>query len=482
MDRLLIIESDKSVSREIQQILEQGNFKTVLCADYQEASLEIMKGDYFAAIVDMDPDNDEWQNTIRLISFRTIPVILFSDREYTAELREMLQEKNILEFISKNRKQSYDDLFYAVRRMELNREIKVLIVDDSPSARKISRYILEQTKFTVMEAGDGMEALGLIESNPDIRIVISDFEMPHMNGYELVKILREQYDKQHLSIIGISHPSTKASSATFLKSGANDFISKPYSPEEFYCRIITQAELLEAFTKVSNLNEQKNNLIGMVAHDIRVPLANIEMICNRLLDKSRDEFSDHIAKALSTISQSSGKMMAFLNDLLNITSLEKGTGKLFLKENSLTGLVAGRLDSIFYELAEKKQISLNLKSEELPPIRFDADRISQVVDNLISNAVKFTEPGGEIIINLKSKKGRVVFRIWDSGPGMNRYDKEHAFLEFQKLSAKPTGGETSTGLGLAICRKIVLLHRGRIWVESEPGQGAEFCFTLPAEQ
>ncbi|MBB6481785.1 hybrid sensor histidine kinase/response regulator [Spirochaeta isovalerica] len=482
MDRILIIENNKSVSQQIQQTLEQGDFKAVLCINYNEAAMEIMKGEYFAAIVDMDPGNENWQSTISLISSRAIPVILFSDREYTAELRETLQKKNILEFISKNRKQSYDDLFYAVRRMELNREIKVLIVDDSPSARKISRYILERTKFSVMEAGDGMEALGLIESNPDIRIVICDFEMPHMNGYELVKILREQYNKERLSIIGLSHPSTKASSATFLKSGANDFISKPYSPEEFYCRIITQAELLEAFTKVNNLNEQKNNLIGMVAHDIRVPLANIEMICNRLLEKSRDDLTDHISKALTVISRASGKMMSFLNDLLNITSLEKGQGKLVLRENSLSELVEERLESIFFVSAEKKGISLKMKSEELPAVSFDRDRISQVIDNLISNAVKFTQPGGEIIINLKNKKGRVVFRVWDNGPGMSRYDKEHAFLEFQKLSAKPTGGETSTGLGLAICRKIVLMHKGRIWVESEPGQGAEFCFSLPLEQ
>jgi len=300
-----------------------------------------------------------------------------------------------------------------------------------------------------------------------------------MNGYNLVKILREQYDKQKLSIIGVSHPSTKASSATFLKSGANDFIVKPFSPEEFYCRVITQAELLEAFMKVSNLNEQKNNLIGMVAHDIRVPLANVEMICNKLLDKSSDQFSDKIGKALLAISQASAKMMSFLNDLLNITSLERGKARINLKDNSLTELVEERLNSYFYESARKKNISLQMKSERIPDFPFDRERISQVVDNLVSNAVKFTSPGGEVIINLKNKKNSVVFRIWDNGPGMNRYDKEHAFLEFQKLSAKPTGGESSTGLGLAICRKIILMHKGRIWVESEPGKGAEFCFSLP---
>jgi DNA-binding response OmpR family regulator/chorismate mutase len=479
MDRLLVLEPDKSISLQIGQVFKRGDFKTVFCADLQETESKIFKGDYFAAIVDLDIDDPLWHPAIDLISFRGIPVILYSEREYSSSLRDKLSEKNILEYISKRRKQSVDILYSAIRRLVLNREIRVLIVDDSPSARKISRFILEQAKFPVLEAGDGMEALGIVEWEKNIQIVITDFEMPHMNGYELAVILREQYNKEELSIIGLSHPSTKASSATFLKSGANDFLSKPFSPEEFYCRVITQAELLEAFSAVGNLIEQKNAMIGMIAHDVRAPLANIEMICNKLLEKSRDEFSDKIGKALSAISQTSGKMMGFLNDLLNITSLDKKRNQLVLKDNSLYELVEERLESYYYEIAKTKNIHLEMKSGDVPPVLFDRDRISQVVDNLISNALKYTEPGGEVIINLKKKKGRLVFRIWDNGPGMNAYDKEHAFQEFQTLSAKPTGGESSTGLGLAICRKIVNMHKGSIWVESEPGQGAEFFFTIP---
>lgn len=480
MERLIVVEDNKSISRNLKSLFETAGYSAVICSGFGCASSKVRQGAYFLAIVDMDIHDASWEETVEMVGKQGIPVIIYSSRIYTAELREELQKRRILDFISKNGKSGPAELLATVERLRLNSFIKVLLVDDSTSARTFGRSILEQAKFTVLEAGDGMEALGLIEREKDVSIVITDFEMPHMNGYELVQIIRTQYGKNSLSVIGVSHPSTAASSASFLKYGANDFIRKPYSPEEFYCRVITQAELLESFRHVTELNEQKNNIIGMVAHDIRVPLANIESVCLRLIEKSKDDMSAKVSKGLEAIWGTSGRMLHLLEDLLNITSLEKGKNVLDIKDNSLFLLVQERIDAVFAEKAAKKDISLILKKEKLRDIPFDRNRIAQVADNLISNALKFTPPGGEVIINLKEKNGRQVFRIWDNGPGLNQYDMEQAFREFQTLSAKPTGGESSTGLGLAICRKIINMHDGQIWVNSEQGMGAEFCFSLPA--
>ena len=114
-------------------------------------------------------------------------------------------------------------------------------------------------------------------------------------------------------------------------------------------------------------------------------------------------------------------------------------------------------------------------------LNFDRLRMSQVLENLLSNAVKFTNPNGYITISCSIYHNNFLVNVADSGQGLNKADLDNIFKSFTKLSAKPTGGETSTGLGLVIVKKLVNLHGGDVWVESEPGKGSKFMFTIPIE-
>lgn len=479
MEKILIVEQDRKVSQKMQTLIQDTGFPSVLCEGYENLWEKIRQEQFFLAIVDLEIPGDHWEDAADLLKQLSIPVIVYSQGGFSPPVRNRLQQKRILDFISDDNSGGPGALPEIINRLKANSRMKVLIVDDSTSARQMARFILEEAKFNVFEAGDGLEALGIVEREKDISIIVTDFEMPHMNGYDLVRIIRKQYDKNSISVIGVSHPVTAASSVSFLKSGANDFIHKPYSSEEFYSRVVTQAELLESFQLVSQLNSQKNNIIAMISHDIRGPLASIQSVCRTLLEKSAGEMSEKVASGLTAMNSTSERMLHLLEDLLNMASLEKGESVLKRSEDSLPDLVRERLESLFYGKAEAKEISLSLKSEELNRISFDRTRISQVIDNLISNAVKFSPRGGEVVINLKQEKDRQIFSICDSGPGMSRSDREYAFQEFRILSAKPTGGETSTGLGLAICRKIITMHNGQIWIGPDRGKGAEICFSLP---
>jgi len=131
--------------------------------------------------------------------------------------------------------------------------------------------------------------------------------------------------------------------------------------------------------------------------------------------------------------------------------------------------------------AANKDIAITaVDTTELPHVNADAVRIGEVLDNLVSNAVKYTQPGGTVRISCERRDGDIVTHVEDNGQGLGEDDLREIFRTFKKLSARPTGGETSTGLGLAIVKRIVEIHGGSIWVTSEKGKGARFSFALPA--
>lgn len=132
-------------------------------------------------------------------------------------------------------------------------------------------------------------------------------------------------------------------------------------------------------------------------------------------------------------------------------------------------------------LSEKKKIKLALKLQDLPPISFDQDAITQVIGNFIGNAIKFSPSDTTVIVATENQGDHIRFSVCDEGPGISEEDQKLLFKEFQTLSAKPTGGEKSTGLGLAITQKLIHLHGGKVGVESRLGDGATFFFKLPLQ-
>ncbi|MZH03343.1 MAG: ATP-binding protein [Nitrospinae bacterium] len=132
-------------------------------------------------------------------------------------------------------------------------------------------------------------------------------------------------------------------------------------------------------------------------------------------------------------------------------------------------------------LADKKGICLHADLQEDAEFYFDSNRMGQVVDNLLSNAVKYSPPDKEVFVKLVSDDGNMTLSVKDEGPGISPEEQEHLFQHFRKLSARPTGGESSSGLGLAIAQRIVEEHKGTIGVDSQLGHGATFYFSIPTK-
>ncbi len=237
-------------------------------------------------------------------------------------------------------------------------------------------------------------------------------------------------------------------------------------------------EVADLNAHLQELNEEKNELLGIVAHDLQNPLCSILIIGKLLRDDttlSQEERSEFIESIINTVSH----MSELISRLLSINALEQGRFSLAMSScnlNSVTTAVA----TTYHKLALRKNIVLHVDNDENCMAIIDKNAMIQIVDNLVSNAIKFSPHDKNIYISTQRVGNEVRCTVRDEGPGLTPDDKVKLFGKFNRLSARPTGGEHSTGLGLSVVKKLVEAMGGTVWCESEPGNGASFILCVPA--
>lgn len=243
----------------------------------------------------------------------------------------------------------------------------------------------------------------------------------------------------------------------------------------------TQRELAKSNAELDRLNIQKNELLGIAAHDLRNPLQVILTYSHFLLEEASDLAPEH-REFVRTIRSSSRFMLRLVDDLLDVARIEAGILDLDLAPVDLDALVEHNV-ALNRVLAEPQgtriELRRNVGMPKLPDMVLDAAKIEQVLNNLIGNAVKFSPPGSTVEVRLAAGEEGVTLSVRDQGDGIRPEELETLFRPFQKGRNRSTAGEKSTGLGLAIVKRIVEGHRGEIRVESAPGEGAVFHVRLP---
>lgn len=240
-----------------------------------------------------------------------------------------------------------------------------------------------------------------------------------------------------------------------------------------------KTELDKQNAELRRLSALQNSLLGMAAHDLRNPTAIIQMMTSILRNPTLNRPATERQRMLDDIHRQTEHMLALLNDLLDLSLIESGTVSVTPESVDLPAVLREAQER-HQMLASPKGMRIELQVPSEGSIYADPLRLRQVLDNLISNAVKFSPSGSTITVSaeLRGPEWRVAVR--DEGPGLKAEDRAQLFREFSTLSARPTGGEKSTGLGLAIVKQVVVAQGGTIDVESIPGEGATFWFTLPA--
>lgn len=240
-----------------------------------------------------------------------------------------------------------------------------------------------------------------------------------------------------------------------------------------------QDQLAAKNVELEELNERKNRFLGMAAHDLRSPLTVIDGYAGLLGTGKLGEVTKEQVQYLRRISKSARFMRGLVDELLDISAIEAGSLVLHRQPEDLERLVQEAL-GIQRMIADHKSIIIKLSATgSLPPLVLDASKVEQVVHNLVSNAVKYSESGTTVRVTISEGDGVARLVVLDEGQGIPESELEHVFEPFRRTSSKPTGGETSTGLGLAIARRIVTAHGGTLVATSEQGRGSEFTMTLP---
>jgi len=311
-------------------------------------------------------------------------------------------------------------------------------------------------------------------------VVLTDYSMPGMDGVEFTSAIRRNREWDGIAVVGCSSQADSATLASsFLKLGANDFLKKPFHREELFIRVIQIVERQERIRRLAELSEVKSRFLGMAAHDLRNPISGIKSFSKMMLEgEVGGPLHPEQQEIVELFLQASTQMLALVNDLLDVTVIESGKLELELCEQGLADLMADQI-RIASLASQRKDIEVSLEAREDPVCRIDRHRMAQVLDNLLSNAVKFSPPGTRVEAILDVQHGQARIRVRDQGPGLGEGDASRLFHPFERGHAQPTGGEVSTGLGLAIARRIVEAHGGRIRAENAPAGGSVFTVTLP---
>lgn len=478
--RILIVDDSKALAMLASKKLHQQlDCETVLAHSLAEAREAIAQSPtpFFVAVLDLTLPDAPQGEVVDMVVQQGIRSIVLTGT-FGEEWRETLLAKNVVDYVIKKDIHDFDYIAMLIDRLDRNASIKTLVVDDSSSYRNYITRLLRTQNFQVQEACDGEQGLAMLEADEEIRLVITDYLMPKMDGIEMVGRIREKWGPDRLAVIGASSENDPVVSARFLKTGVSDFLNKPFTTEEFNCRIQHNIERIERVVALRDSLETKNRFLGIAAHDLRNPLGGIKGFSTLLIQEKFGPLAPKQKELLNHVLTSSKQMLGMINDLLDISVIESGNLNLRCMDSDLVSLIQDRLHQSRL-LAEPKEICIETEFAAVPLIPCDPNRFSQILDNLLSNAIKYSQPGSCVTVRLLREEHQLRLQVQDQGQGISEAEQKKLFRHFQRLSSTPTAGEQSTGLGLAIVKRMVEAHGWRITARSELGQGSVFEVLIP---
>jgi two-component system sensor histidine kinase/response regulator len=356
----------------------------------------------------------------------------------------------------------------------------VLIVDDVQRNRELLGSILAPRHFEVILAENGPAALAHLGSRrPDLMLL--DLMMPGMDGMEVCRRMKADPKTADIPVVFLTSANEADLAADAIGLGAVDYITRPFNTAELLARVRTHVALKRTRDELQRIIVQKNELMSAVAHDLKNPISAVRFSALMLRDQGLVS-PDPRAELVEDIVESCDGVLAFIQDRLEQSARAAHLEHLRIEVVDLIDILNVVLTQNL-PAAANKTIELAVEFPETGAIQVHADHeaLGRALNNLVSNAVKFSPRGRRVLLAVRRDEGagRVRTEVRDEGPGLTAEDRQHLFTPFRRLSAQPTGGESSTGLGLSIARELVEKMNGQIGCDSQPGSGACFWISLP---
>lgn len=357
----------------------------------------------------------------------------------------------------------------------------IFIVDDEPLTRDIMQGFLVREGYDFMFAANGVEALAQLEQgSPDV--ILLDVMMPELSGFEVCRRLKADERWQHIPVILVTVLDSKEDLVRGFESGADDFLHKPVRDYELRARVRSMLRLKKQYDRLEMALRLREDMAHMIMHDMMNPVSAITgfssllMMKNSLLPEDLEDVQKIYAQAQ--------RLNSYLNNMLMVAKMEEA-GQLILSLSRVD------LRELVQQVEENYEIVARLKRvqimTELPeqerPVSLDRNLMQRVLDNLISNAIKFSPPGGIVRVWIEypehasesQQAPQLRIKIFDQGPGIPEEQRDHIFEKFRISPSEQKGsGQTGFGLGLAFCKMVVEAHGGRIFIEANEPEGSIF--------
>ncbi|MEH2392838.1 MAG: hybrid sensor histidine kinase/response regulator [Nostoc sp.] len=348
---------------------------------------------------------------------------------------------------------------------------KILVVDDVFDNLLVLEAVLEDKDYEIHLVEDSKIALTMVEESPP-DIILLDVMMPEVDGYEFTRRIRQNPALPFIPILLLT-AHYESSVVEGLDAGADDFIRKPFDPDELHARVRSLLRLKHSIDERDQMANLRTDFVSRFTHDLRIPLVASNRVLKLLLSGRFCEVSPQLQEIIDTMIGSNQDLLEMVNTLLEVYRHEAGCKTLKISPCNIQELVS-EVTQELTPLAEEKGLAINIDRGDASTIMGDRVELRRVLTNIIGNAIKFTDKGS-IDIHSYLTPADVTIDIQDTGPGISKQDQAILFERFRQGKHQRSG----SGLGLYLSRCIIEAHQGTINVTSEPGQGSTFTIRLP---
>jgi signal transduction histidine kinase len=347
--------------------------------------------------------------------------------------------------------------------------------------RIVARYgvhvadVLVDVDYSFLSFGSGDDLLRYLDESGSPDLLLLDLQLPGIGGMEVLDELTRR-GRDVLTIV-ITAYATFDTAVKAMKLGAYDFLAKPFAPDELRYALRKATDHLILSRQARKLADEKRQVrydfISVLAHELKTPLNAVEGYLNILRDAEHDENLHMIERSLARV----GGMRRLISDLLDLTRIESGRQRHIVRGVDLRTLAAASMDLVAADAA-LRGITMGLEAQGAVELDADPSEIEMVLNNLVSNAVKYNRDGGTVAVHLSRHGDAVHIRVDDTGNGLTEEECAKLFTEFTRIKNQHTAGILGTGLGLSTIRRIATMYDGTAEVHSVPGAGSTFAVTL----